>query len=100
MAGRINQVQQVFVTVLGPKTQSHCLGFDRDPPLAFNVHVVEKLILLVTAGERAGGFEQAVGDRALTVIDMSHDAEVSNAFGGDLAHTDSSRRATPAAEFK
>jgi hypothetical protein len=52
------------------------MGFDRDPALALEIHRIEQLILLFAGLDRAGAFEQTVGQSRLPMIDMRDDAEV------------------------
>ena len=61
---------------LGGVTHRDRMGLDRDPALAFQIHRVEQLILLVALVNRAGAFEQSIGQRGLAVIDMRDDAEI------------------------
>ena len=52
------------------------MRLDRDPALAFEVHRIEQLILLIALVDRAGAVEQSIRKRRLAVIDMRDDAEI------------------------
>ncbi len=54
------------------------MGLDRDAALALEVHVVEHLVFHLAFRQSAGQLEQAVGERRLTVIDVSDDREIAN----------------------
>ena len=62
----------------------HGAGFDGDAALAFEIHVVEDLILHLAFGDGAGVLKQSIGERAFAVIDVSDDAEVADVFRVDL----------------
>ena len=78
VAGRVDEVQLVGLAVVGLVRQPHRRGLDGDPALALEVHAVEELRLALAIGERAGGVEQAVGQRRLAVIDVGDDGEVAD----------------------
>ncbi len=54
---------------------------DGDAALAFEVHGVEDLFVHFALRERAGHFEQTVGERGLAVVNVRDDTEVSNELG-------------------
>jgi len=57
------------------------VGFNGDAALALQVHGIEHLLHHFALGEGAGGFEQAVGQSAFTVIDMRDDGEIAYECG-------------------
>jgi len=57
--------------------------FDSYAFLAFEVHVVEHLILQLSCAERLGLFEQTVGKRAFAVVDMGDYAKITYVFHAD-----------------
>src|SRR5688572_5879050 len=96
MSRRVDEVQ-----VMSLPAHPHRLSLDRDPALALELHRVEQLVAHVALGNRAGQFENAIGERRLAVVDVRDDREVANAV---LLHrslaalislyaSDSSRRA-------
>ena len=56
------------------------MGFDGDAALALQVHRVEDLLHHFALRERAGDFEQAVGQRRLAVVDVRNDREIADEF--------------------
>ena len=81
MAGRIDQIQAVFVAVARGVMQANAFGFDGDAALALEVHRIEHLRGHFALGERAGEFEQAVGQRGFAVVDVRDDAEIADELG-------------------
>ncbi len=78
MSWRIDQVEDILLSVPGRIDQTHGLGFDRDPSLPLQVHVVEDLVLHFTAGQEACLLDHPVCQSGFAVVDMGHDAEVSD----------------------
>ena len=78
VAGRVDQVELVFVAVLGRVVQANALGLDGDAALALQVHRVEHLRAHLALAERAGKLEQAVGQRGLAVVNMRDDAKIAD----------------------
>ena len=74
---RIDQVDLVEFILVEP-LHAHRAGLDRDAALALEVHVVEQLFLHFTARDGAGVLDKPVGQRALAVVDVSDDAEVTD----------------------
>ncbi len=81
VTGSIDQVELVFLAVVGAVMQADALGLDGDAALLFQIHGIEDLRGHFALGERAGKFEQAVGQRGLAVVDMRDDAEVADETG-------------------
>jgi hypothetical protein len=73
----VDQVQPIRVSILCGVVEANALGFDRDAALALEVHRVEELLVYHFAlRKRAGHFEQAIGKRRLTVVDVRDDTEI------------------------
>ena len=79
VARRVNQVERELIAVEGI-VHLDGVALDGDAPLALQVHVVEHLRLHILANNSLGVLQQAVGQRALAVVDMRHDAEIANIF--------------------
>jgi hypothetical protein len=56
--------------------EADALGLDGDAALALQVHGIEDLGGHLALAERAGKFEQAVGQGGFAVVDVRDDAEV------------------------
>ncbi len=76
MAGRVHQIQRVGVAVLRRIAQPHRLRLDGDAAFLFQLHIVEHLLAHVARRHRAGGLDQAIGQRAFAVIDMRDDRKI------------------------
>ena len=50
---RINQVKNIFLSILCLINDAHCLGFDRDSPLTLQIHIIQDLCLHLTIGKQA-----------------------------------------------
>ena len=80
MAGRVDQVQFVLLTIIVRIEHAHGLGLDRDPLLPLQVHAVQHLLRHLAAGDGPGLLEQAIRQRRFAVIDMGNDAKVADLF--------------------
>ena len=81
VAGSVDEVELVSLTVVRGVHHAHGMGLDGDAALAFQVHGVEHLRLHLARGERAGQLQQAVRQRGFTVVDMRDDGEVAEESG-------------------
>ena len=77
VARRVDQVESIGLAVLCPVGERDGLAFDRDAPLALDVHVVEDLVLEIPVVHDAGVLDQTVGQSGLPMVDMGDDTEVS-----------------------
>src|SRR5262249_62335016 len=64
--------------------EAHVLRLDRDPAFALQVHRVEELRPHLARVDGAGELENAVGERALPVVDVADHGEGAEAL--QLAH--------------
>ena len=85
MARRVDQVQLVFLSLIGVAHRDRA-GLDGDPPLAFERQVIEQLFLHFALLHGAGELQQAIGERALAVINVGNNAEVANVFAIQFGH--------------
>jgi hypothetical protein len=84
---RVDQVQVVDAAVARRVLQRRRLGLDGDAALALDVHGIEHLRLHLAIAQAAAALDDAVGQRALAVVDVGNDGEIS-----DVIHADRSRR--------
>ena len=100
MAGRVDEVEferrrlaRFFVTVqrlgdAGPHLLGRRVmdgdgsGLHRDAPVPLDIEIVEDLLLELTLGDRPRLEQQLVGERALAVVNVGDDREVTNKLGG------------------
>ena len=78
MAGRVDQVEYVFVAVVGMVGQPDCVGLDRDPALALEIHRVEDLRFHFARLQRTGHLQEPVREGGLAVVDVGDDGEISD----------------------
>ena len=64
--------------VIGFIIQRDGAGLDGDAALPLQLHIIQDLIFHIPFGYRFGGFQDAVGEGALAVIDMGDDAEIAD----------------------
>ena len=81
VARRIDQIQDVLLPVQGV-VHLDGLALDGDAPFTLQVHVVQVLGLHVTIGDGAGHVQEAIGQGALSVVDVGDDAEVADVLHG------------------
>ena len=82
VAGRVDQVELVRLTVLRRVAQRHGLGLDGDAALALEIHRIEHLRLHLAVGEAAAELDDAVSERRLAVIDVGDDGEIADVLHG------------------
>ena len=82
----VDEVELVFLAVVGLVAHAYGLAFDRDAALALDVHRVEELGLHIALGDGARHLEDAVGKRRFPVVDMGDDGEVPDMRG--VGHDD------------
>src|SRR5262249_61421860 len=76
--GSVDQVEQIFLSVLRGLIESDRVRLDRDAAFALEIQCIEHLFGHLPLGERAGVFKQSIRKRALAVIDVSYYREVSD----------------------
>ena len=76
--GRVDQVELIGLAVGRGIHHAHRMRLDGDAALALQVHRIEHLRLHLARRQRAGELQQTVGKRALPMIDMGDDREISD----------------------
>ena len=76
MSGRVDQIELVVFAVGRAIDHPHSVQLDGDAALPLQIEAVQHLLFHLPLRERAGGFEQAVGQRGLAVIDVRDNAEI------------------------
>jgi hypothetical protein len=80
VAGRIDKIEFVLQPIRGHIGHAHGGHLDGDAPLPLDVHLVEDLFLHIPLLDGVRDLQQAVGEGGLSVVHVSDDAEVPNAF--------------------
>ena len=78
MARRVDQIENVLLTIAGLVVEPHRVGLDGDPALPLEIHGVEHLIGHFTLLERSGRFEQTIRERRLAMVDVGDDRKIAN----------------------
>ena len=86
VAGRVHQVENVGLAVLGLVFEPDGLRLDGDAALALDVHGIEHLLDHVARRHRSGLLDQPVGERRLAVVDMGDDREIADIVDGVGGH--------------
>ncbi len=81
VAGSIDQIELIPVTVVSLVIQPYGMGFDRDAALALEIHGIEHLSHHFPLRKGSGSFQKTVGKGAFTVVDMRNDREIPYKFG-------------------
>ena len=76
VAGRINQVQLVGLTVFGLVEHRDRMRLDGDATFALQIHRIQQLRLHVARGDGSGAMQEAVRQRRLPMVNMGNDAEI------------------------
>ena len=78
MPRRVDQIQNILVSILRLVYRADCLRLDCNAPLALQIHVVKNLVLHLTAGQKPCLFYNSVCKRGFAVINVCHNAEISD----------------------
>ena len=78
VAGRVHEVENVGLAVLGLVFEADGVGLDGDAALALDVHRIEHLLDHVAFRHGSGLLDQPVGERRLAMVDMGDDGEVAD----------------------
>ena len=74
---RIDQIQRVFFPFIRI-LHLDSVALDGDASFAFQIHIVQHLVLHIAALDRLRVLQKAVGQRTLAVVDMGNDTKVSD----------------------
>jgi len=97
MAGRVHQIEDVILAVLGLVVQPDGLRLDGDAALALDIHGIEHLFLArhFAIGQPARHLDQAVGQRRFAMVDMGDNGEVADVGNGGGRHGPRDSTRTP-----
>ena len=78
VAGSIDEVQLVGLTVLRRVVQGHAVRLDGDAALTLQVHGVQDLGFHLAVGQAATDLDEAVGQGRLAMIDVGDDGKIAD----------------------
>ena len=78
MPGGVDQIQHESFPIPRHIIESHGLRLDGDAAFAFQIHLIQQLVLHLAGGHRAGNLDQTVGERRFAMIDMGNDRKIAN----------------------
>ena len=81
MARGVNEVQDVIIAVFGMVIKLDSLVLDGDAPLPFKGHIVKDLVFHFSLGKGSRLFDEAVGKRGFSMIDMGNDGKNPDSMG-------------------
>jgi hypothetical protein len=81
VTGSINKVEDIFFAVGGSVGNRYSLALNRDTALAFNVHVVENLVLEISVIYDMRLLDKTIRKRGLAVINVRNNTKVSDFRG-------------------
>src|SRR4030043_1901112 len=82
MTWRVNQVENILLSVFSMIGKGNGLTLDGDPPLALDVHIIQDLILEVSLINQPRILNETVCKGRFSVINVCDDAKVSYVFHG------------------
>src|SRR4030043_631252 len=82
MTWRVDQIENILLSVSGVIGKRNGLTLDGDPPLALDVHVIQDLILEVSLINQTRILNEAVCKGRFSMVNVCDDAEVTYVFHG------------------
>ena len=78
VARRVDEVQDIFLAVVGAVVQTHGAGLDGDAAFAFKLHGVENLVLHLALFNGMALLQQTVGQRGFAVVNVGDDRKIAD----------------------
>ncbi len=76
MAGRINQVKDIFVAIFGLIDDAYRLGFNGNTPFPFQIHIIKHLGLHLPAGQKSCLLYNPVRQGGLAMVYMGNNTKI------------------------
>ena len=92
VAWRIDQVEDVALSIRSGVLHAGGLKLDRDAAFTLQFHVVEELLLHVASCDRAGVLQHPIGQGRFAMVDVGNDAEISDPGHGYVSHSQAESR--------
>src|SRR5437868_8214422 len=77
---RIEKIETIGSARFRPVIHSDRMCFDGDTAFPLQIHGIEQLILFLALLNRAGAFQQPIGQGGLTMIDVRDDAKIARSL--------------------
>ena len=78
MTGRIDQVQDILLSILCLINGPHRLGLDGDSSFPLQIHIVQHLLLHLPAGEQSRFLDDPVRQRGFAVVNVGDNTKISD----------------------
>ena len=78
MAGGIDQIKDVLLTILRFINGSHGLSLDGDTALSLQIHIVQDLRLHLSLGQKTCLLYNTIGQGRFTVVDVGDNTKISD----------------------
>ena len=76
MAGRVDKIQLIILTIRRLIVERDRIALDRNAPFPLNIHRVEHLVMKLAQRHAATGLDQSIRQGQLAMIDVGNDAEI------------------------
>ena len=78
MSRRIDQIENIFLSIVRMVNRTDCLGLDRDTALTLQIHIIQHLILHLSLRQQTGLLDNTIGQSRFAVINMGDNTEISD----------------------
>ena len=80
MTRSVNEVKHVFLPAFGGVSHLNRMALDGDAPLAFEVHIVERLVLHLPFADGSSGLQKTICKGAFAMVNVGNDAKITEVF--------------------
>lgn len=80
MAGCVDEIQVIDLSVLGLVIQCHALSLDRDTTFPLDIHTIKYLRRHFTLGQAIAKLNKTISQGRLTMVNMGNDREIPDKF--------------------
>ena len=84
MAGGIDQIEQIILSILRTVHKRYRMSLDGDPAFTLEIHVVEQLVGHIAQRNGLRFFQNAIRQRGFSVVNMRNDTEIANSFARNV----------------
>jgi hypothetical protein len=80
MARRVDKIQGVFFTILSLVGKADSLALYGDSPLAFDIHIIEELVLEFSYGDESAELNHSIRQGRFAVVYVRYYTEIAYVF--------------------